>query len=160
MLGRQFIRKFVSQSRPLLAEVAPTGGTTLNFRFSTPYEVLFQDKSVYRVTWPGQAGDNGILANHVPTIAQLRPGLVEILETAESEPVKYFVSGGFGIITPESTASITASEAIPVDEINFSEIPQLLTNAESAFERAKEDEEKVEAQIAMDVYKAMMALEK
>jgi len=29
------------------------------------------------------SGDMGILANHVPTIEQLNPGVVEVVETAE-----------------------------------------------------------------------------
>lgn len=33
-----------------------------------------------QVNIPAESGDMGILANHVPSIEQLRPGLMEIIE--------------------------------------------------------------------------------
>jgi F-type H+-transporting ATPase subunit delta len=33
----------------------------------------------------GEAGDMGILANHVPSIEALRPGVVEVIEAAGSK---------------------------------------------------------------------------
>jgi F-type H+-transporting ATPase subunit delta len=35
---------------------------------------------VEQVNLPSSAGDMGVLANHVPAIAQLRPGVVEVLD--------------------------------------------------------------------------------
>ena len=38
---------------------------------------------------PAVSGDMGILANHVPTVEALRPGLVEVIESAGSSK-KFF----------------------------------------------------------------------
>jgi F-type H+-transporting ATPase subunit delta len=43
---------------------------------------------VERVDIPSTAGDMGILANHVPTIQQLKPGVVEVtLEGGKTQKI-------------------------------------------------------------------------
>jgi F-type H+-transporting ATPase subunit delta len=41
-------------------------------------QALFESTEVERVDIPSTAGDMGILANHVPTIQQLRPGVIDV----------------------------------------------------------------------------------
>lgn len=38
-----------------------------------------------QVNIPAESGDMGVLANHVPTIEQLKPGLVEVIEESGSK---------------------------------------------------------------------------
>jgi len=45
-------------------------------------QAIYKSKDVVQVNIPAESGDMGILANHVPSIEQLRPGLVEIIEEA------------------------------------------------------------------------------
>lgn len=43
-------------------------------------------------------------AGHVPYVAQLKPGVLQILhEDASSDPEKYFVAGGYALTHPDST---------------------------------------------------------
>lgn len=44
--------------------------------------------SSVQVNIPAESGDMGVLANHVPSIEQLKPGLVEVIE--ESSGSKQF----------------------------------------------------------------------
>jgi len=48
----------------------------------TSQQAIYKSKDVVQVNIPAESGDMGILANHVPAIEQLRPGLVEIIEEA------------------------------------------------------------------------------
>lgn len=68
-------------------------------------------------------GDMGILANHVPSLIQLRPGLLEIFtdgpaNQSGSKRSAYFVSGGFATVNPDSSMQIAAFEAVTLDKID------------------------------------------
>ena len=74
----------------------------------------------------------GILANHVPSIEPLRPGVVEVIESGNASK-KWFgrgartlwswnvisnfyqVSGGFATVHPNNKLTINAVEAAPLD---------------------------------------------
>jgi F-type H+-transporting ATPase subunit delta len=50
------------------------------------------------VILPGVSGMFGIKANHVPTVAQLKPGVVELHSGPDVS--KFFISGGFAFVHP------------------------------------------------------------
>jgi len=82
----------------------------------------------------------GILANHVPSVEPLRPGVVEVIET-NGQSKKWFgmlgflggrwfrplttlfllcpVSGGFASVHPNSSLTINAVEAAPLDQFSL-----------------------------------------
>ncbi len=57
----------------------------------------------------------GILAGHVPIVVELKPSVLTLIG-AETE--KYFVSGGFAIVNPDSSLNINAVEAVKLDELD------------------------------------------
>lgn len=59
----------------------------------------------------------GILADHVPTIQQLRPGLVEIVEST-GKSTSYFVSGGFATVSEGSKIAINVVEAFKPEDFS------------------------------------------
>lgn len=59
----------------------------------------------------------GVLANHVPTIQQLRPGLVEIVESS-GKTNQFFVSGGFATVSEGSVLAINAVEAFAPEDFS------------------------------------------
>jgi len=50
-------------------------------------QVFFKNTEVDLVNVPSTAGDMGILADHVPIIAQLRPGVVEVVQDSKSKKI-------------------------------------------------------------------------
>ena len=46
---------------------------------STPIQITNREYSV-QVNVPAESGEMGILAQHVPSIEQLKPGLIEVIE--------------------------------------------------------------------------------
>lgn len=109
-------------------------------------QTIFNKKEVTQVNVPAITGDMGILANHVPIVEQLKPGVVEVLEGTTSS--KFFISGGFVSVLPDSTISITTVEAFPLDAFETSTVKTLLTEAKK---NAASSDEKVAAEASIEV---------
>jgi len=135
------------------------GGTAiLSLQFVTPNETIVNNQPCYAVTVPAVSGVMGILADHAPTIAQLQPGLVTVSGSDLNDIThRYVISGGFAVVTPESTAYIQAVEAIKVEDLDITAARTNLTEAQNNLAKANGEKEKAEAQIAIDVCEAIIA---
>ena len=102
---------------------------------------------------PATTGQMGILPGHVPTIAELKPGLMSVHEGTDVK--KYFVSSGFAFIHANSYADIVAIEAVPVDRIDANQVQKGLAEFTQKLSSATTDLEKAEAQIGVDVHSAL-----
>ena len=70
------------------------------------------------VLLPALTGDFGVMPGHVPTIAQLRPGVVTVHKTLDKEVDKYFVSSGFAFVHADSSADVCAIEAVKLEDLD------------------------------------------
>lgn len=95
-----------------------------------------------QVNIPAESGEMGILAQHVPSIEQLKPGLIEVIEEAGGSK-QFFctesrhlarrtknrahdfstVSGGFAVVQPNSQLSINAVEGFPLEDFSAEVYP-------------------------------------
>ena len=55
-------------------------GQRQNFRLTSHQQSVYKSTDVVQVNIPAESGEMGVLANHVPSIEQLKPGLVEVIE--------------------------------------------------------------------------------
>lgn len=67
---------------------------------------------------PAVTGDFGVMPGHVPTVAQLRPGVVTVHNELDKDVEKYFVSSGFAFVHADSTADVVAVEAVKLEELD------------------------------------------
>lgn len=155
MLSRTLARKVLSRSvaaRAFSTEAAES--VTLNF--SVPYESIYNGASVFSVNIPGTEGEYGISPNHVPYVAQLKPGVLQIVHEEGSEDEKYFVAGGYAMTHENSVTDIMCPEAVKLDDIDASAVQSQFETAKSAFAAADAGSvAQAEAQIDMEVNKAM-----
>lgn len=100
----------------------------------------------------------GILADHVPTIAQLKPGMLEVISSGESK--KFFLSGGFAVMNPDSSLNINAIEAVSLDEVDMDAARKALEETSRVLNSSASAEEKMEAKISSEVYSALIAAQK
>ncbi|KAJ3301823.1 delta subunit of the central stalk of mitochondrial F1F0 ATP synthase, atp16 [Kappamyces sp. JEL0829] len=84
--------------------------------FSVPFKAYMQNTVLTQVNLSSTDGDMGILAGHVPVVLELKPSVLTLIGATET--TKYFVSGGFAIVNPDSSLNINAVEAVPLDELD------------------------------------------
>lgn len=148
------VSRRVSRCMSSAAE-ASDGSMTLNFNL--PHETIYSEAKVSQVIVPGAAGEYGITADHVPIVAQLKPGVLQIMhEGAEAE--KYFVAGGFSLTHENSVTDISCPEAVKLDDIDSAAVTSNYEAAKSAFSSAEAGSvAAAEAQIDIEVNRAMGA---
>lgn len=94
-------RKIAPRSAPRIAarafsSEATADATSVTLNLSVPYDSIYHNTPVDSVIIPGTEGEYGITAGHVPYVAQMKPGVLQVLfEGAEAE--KYFVAGGYAV---------------------------------------------------------------
>jgi F-type H+-transporting ATPase subunit epsilon len=110
-----------------------------HFELVSPERLLFSG-NVEAVVVPGAEGAFTVLPNHAPVMTVLKPGIVEVDETA-SKKARLFVRGGFADVSPAGL-TILAEQAIPVEELDAAKIDAQIRNAEEDVADATSDEGK------------------
>jgi F-type H+-transporting ATPase subunit epsilon len=87
---------------------------TFQFDLVSPEKLLFSGE-VDQVDVPGSEGDFGVLAQHAPLVATLKPGIITVYVGSERHRIVVF--GGFAEVSP-SGLTILADNAVPVGELD------------------------------------------
>lgn len=107
------------------------------FELVSPERLLFTGE-VEAVVVPGSEGEFTVLKDHAPLMTVLKPGIVEIDETA-TKKARLFVRGGFADVSPRGL-TILAEHAIPIEELDTAKIEADLQDAEEDVADAQTDE--------------------
>jgi len=134
------------------ADQVAQGSEKLKLGFATPTHALRKDALVDMVVFPAATGMMGVLPQHVPTVAQLKPGVVTVVEDGKED--KYFVSSGFAFVTKERT-DILAVEAVRLEDLDKEAVQRGLSECESAVNSASDPVSQAVAQIGVEVHSAM-----
>jgi F-type H+-transporting ATPase subunit delta len=92
----------------------------------------------------------GVLANHEPSIEQLKPGLVEIIEESGGSK-KFFLSGGFAIVQPGSQLSINTAEGYPLEDFSVEAVKNQIQEAQKIASGSGSEQDIAEAKIELEV---------
>lgn len=100
------------------------------------------------------------MPGHVPTVAQLRPGVMAVHTELDKDVKKFFVSAGFAFVHADSSAEVCAVEAVPLEDIDPDAVRAGLADATAklaAVQGKGDDLEAAAAQVGVEVYSAMAA---
>ena len=97
-----------------------------NLEIISPEKIILSEK-VNSVTIPSFEGEMTILADHIPLITFLRPGIAEIEGSKES---KYFVEEGT-VEFSNNTLVILSSSIIPVENIKTENISKMIEESKA-----------------------------
>lgn len=131
-------------------------GDKIRLDFVVPHQSIYKAVPVQQVNLAATSGDMGILANHVPSIEQLKPGVVEVFENSTTSK-KFFVSGGFATISADSSLQINAVEAFPLEDFSAEAIKSGLAEAQRIVSGSGPETEKATAKVEIEVYEALQA---
>lgn len=161
MLSRAILARRAAATQRISARFFSTEETSnlMTLNFNLPHETIYSKAKVSSVIIPGAAGEYGVTAQHVPVVAQLKPGVLQINHAASgAEAEKYFVAGGFSITHEGSVTDIICPEAVKIDDIDGAAVAKAYEAAKAAFASAEAGSlASAEAQIDMEVNKSMAA---
>jgi F-type H+-transporting ATPase subunit epsilon len=108
-----------------------------SFELVSPEKIVFSGE-VAAVLVPGVEGEFTVLKDHAPTLAALKPGIIEY-EQSPTQKTRLFIRGGFAQIAPEGL-TILAEQTIALEELDAAKIAIDLKAADDDIAAAKSDE--------------------
>lgn len=100
------------------------------------------------ITVPGSEGYFAIGPGHMPLVATLKPGVVDV-EGGPNGKERFFVSAGFVEVAP-TKATILAEEALPMANLTAQMVEQRVADAREDVLQARTDEARAKAVQALD----------
>ncbi|KAJ4333807.1 delta subunit of the central stalk of mitochondrial F1F0 ATP synthase, atp16 [Ascochyta clinopodiicola] len=135
------------------AEVA---SDKIKLSLALPHQTIFKSQDVVQVNLAAETGDMGVLANHVASIEQLKPGLVEIIEENGGNK-QFFLSGGFAVVQPNSNLSINAVEGYPLEDFSADAVKNQIAEAQKIASGSGSEQDIAEAKIELEVLESLQA---
>jgi F-type H+-transporting ATPase subunit epsilon len=118
-------------------------------------ERLLVSRAVEMVVVPGTEGDMGVLPDHAPLIATIRPGVIVVFENGQVTE-RIFVGGGFAEITGER-CTVLAEVAAPIADLDRTRIEAALKDAREDLADAKDEHGRKAAERRIAVEEAKLA---
>ncbi|KAF3024307.1 delta subunit of the central stalk of mitochondrial F1F0 ATP synthase, atp16 [Neopestalotiopsis sp. 37M] len=132
--------------RRTYADAAPD---KIKLSLALPHQSIYKSQDVVQVNIPAESGEMGVLANHVPSIEQLKPGLIEVIEDGGSSK-QFFLSGGFAVVQPNSAMSINAIEGYPVEDFSAEAVKSQIAEAQKIANGSGSEQDIAEAKIELE----------
>jgi F-type H+-transporting ATPase subunit epsilon len=104
---------------------------TFHFNLVAPDKLLFSGE-VDQVDVPGMDGDFGVLADHAPLVALLRPGVLTVKVGADAQRIVIF--GGFAEVSPQGL-TVLADYATSLEDLDLAMLAARIAETEEKIKR-------------------------
>jgi F-type H+-transporting ATPase subunit epsilon len=104
---------------------------TFHFSLVAPDKLLFSGE-VDQVDVPGMEGDFGVLADHAPLVALLRPGVLTVKVGADAQRIVIF--GGFAEVSPQGL-TVLADYATSLEDLDLAMLAARIAETEEKIKR-------------------------
>ena len=104
---------------------------TFHFSLVAPDKLLFSGE-VDEVDVPGMEGDFGVLADHAPLVALLRPGVLTVKVGADAQRIVIF--GGFAEVSPQGL-TVLADYATSLEDLDLAMLAARIAETEEKIKR-------------------------
>ncbi|KAJ4141563.1 delta subunit of the central stalk of mitochondrial F1F0 ATP synthase, atp16 [Fusarium equiseti] len=149
-------RRTYAEAVPDKARPETPDPATIKLSLALPHQSIYKSHDVVQVNIPAESGEMGVLANHVPSIEQLKPGLVEVVEESAGSK-QFFLSGGFATVQPNSVLSINAVEGYPLEDFSAEAIRNQIAEAQKVANGSGSEQDIAEAKIELEVLETLQA---
>ena len=105
--------------------------TTFHFNLVAPDKLLFSGE-VDQVDVPGMEGDFGVLADHAPLVALLRPGVLTVKVGADAQRI--VILGGFAEVSPQGL-TVLADYATSLEDLDLAMLAARIAETEEKIKR-------------------------
>ena len=127
---------------------------TIQFDLVSPEQKIMSE-GVAMAIIPGTEGDFGVLSNHMPLVATIRTGVVEIYRDNMNDiSDKIFVAGGVADVTGDQ-CTVLAEQAINVNDIDCDDINRQIGTLESDLSSATDEIDQKRFHKKLDILRAM-----
>ena len=126
----------------------------IQFELVSPEKKLMSE-GVTMAVIPGAEGDFGVLSGHMPLIANVRTGVVEIYrENMNDVSERVFIAGGFADVNAEQ-CTLLAEQAINVNDIDKDDIEVQIAEIETQLASVANDIDVKSFHKKLDILRAM-----
>ncbi|RCI15116.1 hypothetical protein L249_6619 [Ophiocordyceps polyrhachis-furcata BCC 54312] len=153
-LARAVVRPRISPLRSAVQRRSYAEAIKLSL--ALPHKSIYKSQDVVQINIPAESGEMGVLANHVPAIEQLKPGVVEVIEEGGATK-RFFLSGGFATVQPGSAMSINAAEGYPLEDFSPEAIRSQIAESQKIANGNGSEQDIAEAKIELEVLETLAA---
>ncbi len=129
--------------------------STFKFELVSPEKRLISEE-VEHVVVPSVEGDFGVLPQHAPVLATLRPGILQVLNADYSVQKRIYVRGGIADVNANGL-TVLAQQAVDLTDFDKAAIDQEIDKVQGELQEATDQDTKLMTQAALDQLEELKA---